>query len=386
MDISYVAINRIAEIEAKKNPKYRKMIERNPKQFLSDGERLSDEELTRKLANMGFTMDRGRLSHLADNYPSAQALAKWMLNNGEVKLKRSDEDWLWICLCVLWKRWLPGKFSFEMIDDMIQEGYEYLEQGETTKGCDIWDKAWNAVLRIMDENGITTIKEFDSKFRGTQSVFNWHQDYKMELWNAGLDDDKYLKNRIGYFEEYLSRFGDEDALTSQNARREMAETYFFLGDKRKADELFSSYLSKDPTWGWGWISWSDCYASLFSKKAPVDIKIAEQKLKEGLAVENVTERDTLLQRLATLYNDTGRESEARKIEREIEELIESQMNAESEIELSLNEILKTDTASSSIEDQAKAATSAPTRTRVKIGRNEPCPCGSGKKYKRCCLK
>ncbi|PYU20285.1 MAG: hypothetical protein DMG30_21520, partial [Acidobacteria bacterium] len=21
----------------------------------------------------------------------------------------------------------------------------------------------------------------------------------------------------------------------------------------------------------------------------------------------------------------------------------------------------------------------------KIGRNDPCPCGSGKKYKRCCL-
>ncbi|HCS75454.1 MAG TPA: hypothetical protein DIW17_16465 [Clostridiales bacterium] len=21
---------------------------------------------------------------------------------------------------------------------------------------------------------------------------------------------------------------------------------------------------------------------------------------------------------------------------------------------------------------------------VKIGRNEPCPCGSGKKYKKCC--
>ncbi|NTM25437.1 SEC-C domain-containing protein [Enterococcus faecium] len=22
----------------------------------------------------------------------------------------------------------------------------------------------------------------------------------------------------------------------------------------------------------------------------------------------------------------------------------------------------------------------------KIGRNSPCPCGSGKKYKKCCLK
>jgi preprotein translocase subunit SecA len=25
------------------------------------------------------------------------------------------------------------------------------------------------------------------------------------------------------------------------------------------------------------------------------------------------------------------------------------------------------------------------KTRKKIGRNDPCPCGSGKKYKKCCL-
>ncbi len=25
-------------------------------------------------------------------------------------------------------------------------------------------------------------------------------------------------------------------------------------------------------------------------------------------------------------------------------------------------------------------------TSVKLGRNEPCPCGSGKKFKKCCLK
>jgi preprotein translocase subunit SecA len=32
-------------------------------------------------------------------------------------------------------------------------------------------------------------------------------------------------------------------------------------------------------------------------------------------------------------------------------------------------------------DQAVAIT--PVRTEPKIGRNEPCPCGSGKKYKHC---
>jgi preprotein translocase subunit SecA len=35
---------------------------------------------------------------------------------------------------------------------------------------------------------------------------------------------------------------------------------------------------------------------------------------------------------------------------------------------------------------ATATKSAATRTKKKVGRNEPCPCGSGKKYKRCCGK
>ena len=32
---------------------------------------------------------------------------------------------------------------------------------------------------------------------------------------------------------------------------------------------------------------------------------------------------------------------------------------------------------------AAAPAMAPVRTEPKIGRNEPCPCGSGKKYKHC---
>ncbi|MBA2482805.1 MAG: SEC-C domain-containing protein [Planctomycetes bacterium] len=37
--------------------------------------------------------------------------------------------------------------------------------------------------------------------------------------------------------------------------------------------------------------------------------------------------------------------------------------------------------------EASAATPAPfQRPGAKIGRNDPCPCGSGKKYKKCCWK
>src|SRR5262249_26240749 len=33
---------------------------------------------------------------------------------------------------------------------------------------------------------------------------------------------------------------------------------------------------------------------------------------------------------------------------------------------------------------AQAEAPKPVRTAAKVGRNDPCPCGSGKKYKKCC--
>ena len=34
--------------------------------------------------------------------------------------------------------------------------------------------------------------------------------------------------------------------------------------------------------------------------------------------------------------------------------------------------------------EVKTAKRQPVRVGVKVGRNDPCPCGSGKKYKKCC--
>ena len=38
-----------------------------------------------------------------------------------------------------------------------------------------------------------------------------------------------------------------------------------------------------------------------------------------------------------------------------------------------------------IEKENRKTTSIKSDKRVKIGRNDPCPCGSGKKYKNCCM-
>lgn len=36
------------------------------------------------------------------------------------------------------------------------------------------------------------------------------------------------------------------------------------------------------------------------------------------------------------------------------------------------------------DDRGTAAVPEPVRVGPSVGRNEPCPCGSGKKYKKCC--
>ena len=39
-----------------------------------------------------------------------------------------------------------------------------------------------------------------------------------------------------------------------------------------------------------------------------------------------------------------------------------------------------------VNDGKEKLKAQPKRVSVKVGRNDPCPCGSGKKYKNCCGK
>ena len=70
---------------------------------------------------------------------------------------------------------------------------------------------------------------------------------------------------------------------------------------------------------------------------------------KGLAVEQVRDRRDMLERLADVCEEQGRKGEATELRKE-----------------------------------AKRSVAVPRVTKQKIGRNEPCPCGSGKKFKKCC--
>ena len=258
-----------------------------------------------------------------------------------------ESDWIWVCLTALWQRWFPDQPCFELLDDKIEAGYDLQGPEGAQAACRIWLEAWRDVLGLLEKGGLQSIHAFDERFRGSQSLFNWIQDLEDELWNAGLEDRQFLTARIAVCEEGLRRFPAEDELMTENRRRALAESYFELGETGKAEALYRDWLHADPRWGWGWIGWSDGYGITRTKFQ--DWQRAEQILREGLAVDQVRDRGDLLERLAHVCEEQGRKAEAIELRK-----------------------------------QAKRNVVPTPVTRQKIGRNEPCPCGSGKKFKKCC--
>jgi lipopolysaccharide biosynthesis regulator YciM len=135
-------------------------------------------------------------------------------------------------------------------------------------------------------------------------------------------------------------------------KKAIAESYFRLGMLDKGESEYKKLTDENPTWGWGWIGWADEY-SIFKENINHDkaIEILTQSLKVG----GIDETDEIKLRLRKLYENCGLTDKA---------------NA-----LSVGENDKKSMVHSTV---------IPDGRKVKVGRNEPCPCGSGNKYKRCC--
>jgi hypothetical protein len=359
----------------------------------SHGERMSDVELLEKLQTFGVTLNRDAFHKTCERSLSAQEIAEPLVDTWLSGSRRDeiDGDWIWICLVALWKRWFPDIPSFEILDDKIQSGYDDIKAKRVVAGLRTWLDAWNDVRALSARAGIESIKEFDKQFGGTQSLYNWVQDLEQELLNGGSLDPSLYRARIDTCEEALALFPAEDALLTENMRRAIAESSFELGDAPRADALFAEWLRDDPQWGWGWIGWSDlrCFCSPELR----DLNWCERILMQGFETAGVRNRDDIADRLADLYEDLGRADEA----------AEFRALAKDGQPLSTGPVLPSDGPAPSEAGYATPsgrhiwlpepplpapathdARVAKERFGRKIGRNEMCPCGSGRKYKRCC--
>ena len=365
--ISFITLDRTVEqskVVAKNMPR------------LSDARKLSDEELLAKLESLGIPAGKQWLEERCRLCRSAEELARALCDEHE--LADQDSNWVWSCLTVLWERWFADVPNLEMIDDLMQLGYQKLEQRDVAGACEAWLSYWQSALKLMERWRIGSVNQFDEQFVQTQCMYDWCQDLELELGNAGIRDHKYLALRLQFCEQIIPLLDPDEPLILGNMRRAIAESHFDLGEEAEAQRLYEEWLAADGRWGWGWIGWSDLYW-IYSGRGR-DPQRAEQILRRALEVPGLQDRAEVLQRLSDLYEQTGQKEKAREVAVEL-----ASITPRSGLDSSAF-------AASAAAGKQAAYFPAPssvsplptTGSKGKVGRNDPCPCGSGNKYKRCC--
>lgn len=264
----------------------------------------------------------------------------------------------------------------EIIDAKIHQGWVYSqEKRETIRGCDIWLEAWGEIKTLFAEDFAADVSDLDKKFTWTCWITNYVQFLEMELGNAGIEDPAYHCKRIEYCRELLQWCGS-DTLLIANTRCAIAEAYFESGDEAECDRLFKGWLSDNPDWGLGYRAWAECYRS---RNDDASNDKAEEILLSGYTRGEPHDRYEIVANLIALYEDTDRPEKASKFEKIFHELGDSFPELKEDRLLDDEQLMLQRSGIGSEQDDKSIPVKA-----VKIGRNDPCPCGSGKKFKKCC--
>ena len=329
---------------------------------LDDVREMTTDEIVKRLRSFGIPLKKRTFLRDVKRFHSAEELSESWRDTYDCAATGFDEDFPWMAACVLWERLAPDRANMEMINDLMQEGYDALEKGRTVEACNLWLRTWDCIKEMLTEE-MTKVEHFDDIFKGTQYAYNWCQDLEMELGNAGIKDREYSRRQMKYCAEFCSQFPDEEELVLANMRRGEADAYFYLGDTTEGEKKYQELTERYPDYVWGYIGWADHYWDFydFETHTTKDYDRAEELYLKALKIADSEERKAVLGRLIDLYKGTGDSKRVNEYMGKLEEL-EAQPRFEFD---SLD-------------------TSSPESKRTKVGRNEPCPCGSGKKYKRCC--
>ena len=265
---------------------------------------LETKEILARLRKLGIDPSREAYLEQARNRTCAWDISElWHEKIGARLLPRPEKDFLGAAACELWKRYCPERPSVEMLDDWMQEGYSLMMDGQEAQACDRWSTVWEIIgsrfgseMRTCDRAAVV--------FDETQGLYNWVQDFALELHNAALDDVRYAEMGIGLCQAVLDQFPDEDQLFHVNFRADLGE-FYYLADRAKEGERVLLDLIRDyPDHAAGYARFAEILAyGARREEVPSDPPRALALLESALArpVSNAADYD-LQKRLDELRN------------------------------------------------------------------------------------
>ena len=135
---------------------------------------------------------------------------------------------------------------------------------------------WNQLVRIMarknnmtDQLGIESID---------WQIGNWANDTVEVVHNAHLYEEEIRVN-----EQILQiRWHNGNDLFHENAKRDIADAYAYMGRMEKCLALYDQYLKEDPLWGWAWIGYYRQLRHVDEEKFEAVLENLYQKVKNGM--------------------------------------------------------------------------------------------------------
>ena len=247
-------------------------------------------------------------------------------------------------------------------DDLVQKGYECFGNEKAAEGLSFWQDAWNVFGSIMDQTlEADTLYGLMEELDYVYPIDEWLQDYEMELGNA----ERY-EERIAFCQKVLDLFDWQDDDDSC-FRCGIGDSLFQEGKSAEACEYFEKWLAEDPQNVNGII----CFTWLLFANGDAEraYKIV-RRVTWGISC--YADNSLLFMRAKQLADYLGKEDESRWYQQQLDKFEES--------------IEKWEMDEDAIFDEFTTPKQIPVVKEKKIYPNDPCPCGSGKKYKKCCGK
>ena len=333
------------------------------------------EEIVATLAGLNIHTDETRFREMASAHGSPDALADvWGAGSTATDIW---EDYVWMAAVTLWERWTPDLFCVDLFVDQHLPMDAFRDDAPANR--EEAERHWAMAQAVMD---LVAPRAGEPRF-----------DFLDELTERSTVDVGWWLGELPFA---LARFGMVDEAAELCARMAaVREVEYFLGDRAvilaeagRRDEALRQVeknLARFPDDAWVRIKAGDVYRELG------DAAAAEAAYRHALAMSDADEpsfdRDGAVERLICILDETGRTEEANAlIESEKARAVEpgrvgdASEGEDAEDPKWLNAAPSPDYVPSA----SGASPGTMVRREPKVGRNDPCPCGSGKKFKRCC--
>ena len=182
-------------------------------------------------------------------------------------------------------------------------------EGNYIDACDHGFKVWTCILELIKMLEAKSIYDISNYGVTIYDLPYWADGFADELSNASRKDKSYLQKKLSFCQQYVEMhedFSDKELHNLGNVRSALAEAFYQLGEKDRADSLYEKWLKDEPDWGWGWIAWSDCYWLWRHIGLEQDFEKAEQILRKGISVKNVLNKKHIEERLNELLEEKSK--------------------------------------------------------------------------------